>query len=106
MGKLMFYEIAEGQFADQAQREFEEAQNIVHQRGVTVKIAMEITVHPESRERKGTADVEFKTKLQAPPRKSIRYLTEVSKEGQLIDSGHRQTHLPFGDHKKKENSSI
>jgi hypothetical protein len=91
--KLMFYEIAEGSLAEQAQKDFEEAQAIVHQRGVPVKISIEITVHPESREHRGTAAVEYKTRLQAPPRKSIKHITELNKEGTLVDSGHRQGNM-------------
>lgn len=91
--KLMFYELAEGELATQVQKDFEEAQNIAHARGVKTKVTVEITIHPESREQRGTAMVEYKSQVKAPARASIKHITEISREGQLVDSGVRQNNM-------------
>ncbi len=102
MQRLMFFEIAEGHFADQAQRDFEAAQNIAHSRGVPIKVSMEITVFPESRAHRGTGKVRFKTSVREPAKDSIEFITEVSKEGLIMDSGHRQNQLKLNDGKGGE----
>jgi hypothetical protein len=88
--KLMYYELGEGELTTQVQKDFEDAQAITHQRGVKTKLTIEIIIHPESREKRGTAEVEFRSKVSAPPRQSIKHITEVNREGELYDSGHRQ----------------
>jgi len=95
MKKLMYHEIAEGHFSEQVQKDFDDAQAVAHDRGVPVKVAIEITVFPESRAHRGTGKVKFKSTLKAPIRESIEFITEVNKEGQIVDSGHRQGALPF-----------
>lgn len=93
MPKIMFYELAEGELAKQVQKDFEEAQAITHGRGVKTKVILEVTLHPESRDRRGTAMVEFKSQMKAPPKASIQYVTELNREGQLVDSGARQGNI-------------
>lgn len=68
---------------------------MAHDRGVPIKIAMEITVFPESRAHRGTGKVKFHSAVKAPKRESIEYITEVNQEGQVVDSGHRQGALRF-----------
>lgn len=99
MSKLMFYELAEGELARQVQKDFEEAQAATHARGVKTKIVLEITLHPESRDRRGTAMVEYKSQMKAPAKASIQYVTELNREGQLVDSGARQGSI-FNDQKE------
>ncbi|MEO7778487.1 MAG: hypothetical protein ABIY63_13225 [Fibrobacteria bacterium] len=93
--ELMFYEIAEGHFAEQVQKDFVDAQAVAHDRGVPIKIDIQITVFPESRAHRGTGKVKFRSNLKAPVRESIEFITEVSQEGQIVDSGHRQNTLNF-----------
>ncbi len=95
MKKLMFYELAEGQFSDQVQKDFEEAQILAHGRGVPITLQIELKIHPESRSKRGTGLIKFKSNIKAPPRESIEFMTEVSKEGEIIDSGHRQGAMRF-----------
>ena len=87
--KLMFFEIGEGEFAEEVQRSFEEGQAIVAKRGCKVTLSMEIVIFPENQDRKGTCTVEFKSALKAPAKKSIPFITELEK-GVMVDSGHRQ----------------
>lgn len=98
MKKMMFYELAEGHFAAEVQQDFEEAQALAHARGVPIKLSVELTIHPESRTKRGTGLIKFKCNLKQPARESIEFITEMSKEGQIIDSGHRQgaMHLEGG----------
>lgn len=99
MKKLMFYELAEGHLAEQVQKDFEDAQALAHDRGIPIKVDIQIVVHPESRAHRGTGKIKFRSSLKAPPRESIEFITEVSKEGQIIDSGHRQGALKLGEEK-------
>jgi hypothetical protein len=87
---IMFYEIAEGEMAQLCQQDFVKAQEICASRGVKVKLNIEITIHPESREHPGTTQVEFTSQVKAPKRASIKYVAEVNREGQMVDSGIRQ----------------
>src|SRR4051812_41366826 len=61
--KLMFYELAEGHFSEQVQKDFEEAQAVAHDRGVPAKVDIQITVFPESRAHRGTGKVKFRSTL-------------------------------------------
>ncbi len=90
---IMFYEIAEGEMAQLCQQDFVKAQEICASRGVKVKLNIEITIHPESREHPGTTQVEFTSQVKAPKRASIKYVAEVNREGQMVDSGIRQVPL-------------
>lgn len=95
MKPLMFFEIAEGNFAEQVQADFEEAQALSFNRGLPIKMTVEIVIHPESRSKRGTSLVSFKSSVKAPAKASIEYITEVSKEGRIVDSGHRQNQFRF-----------
>jgi hypothetical protein len=96
--ELMFYELAEGHFAEQVQSDFVEAQALAHNRGIPIKMNVEITIHPESRSKRGTGLIKFKSSIKAPAKESIEFMVEINKEGQIVDSGHRQgaLHLEGG----------
>ena len=90
--KLGFWEVARGRLANDLQEDFEAAQIIACERGVKVKVKLEILIHPPDKQNPMYGNLEYKHELIEPPKQSISYQT-LLKDGLIIKDAEDPDHL-------------
>lgn len=90
--KMAFYEIGKGRYASWMQEEFERAQDIVFKTGSTCKIVSTITIAPSDDNDSRFGAVGFDVKITLPPRKSMKYTTELQ-SGYIVSEGEDITEI-------------
>lgn len=75
--KKAFYEICEGEFCDQVQSLFEQAQLKAVDRGVAVTLGIKIHINAPKKEDPRFSNIAYELELKEPARKSIVFNTKL-----------------------------
>lgn len=81
--RMAFYEIGRGQFAQQMQNEFEQAQIVAQERNLPVKVMASIVIMPPDENDKRFGHIGYAIKSSYPVIKGAVYTTEL-KDGTIV----------------------
>jgi len=84
--RLAFWELARGNFAQQFQSEFEQAQQIAMERNLPVKVTATILIAPPDPEDARFGRIGYKIKAAYPEIKSPIYTTELQNGSIMCDA--------------------
>ncbi len=75
--KKAFHEICEGEFAQDVQREFEQAQLIASDRGVETSVNIKIHIAPPKKEDPRFSNIAYQVEIKQPAKKSMIFATRL-----------------------------
>lgn len=84
--KMAFFEINKGRLAEEMQRAFENCQAVTHDIGLPTEVTLKINIIPAAKNDK-FGQVSYSIAEKHPPKKSIKFTTELTGDGIIIADG-------------------